>query len=142
MPAGLEAAYVLPVSAAIPLARSGVVTLVVALCGAIIWPGIGHAAGCRPEPGTFNLKVAGTGCATGRSVARAYAGNDQSYECYDGSCTISARGERWKCRWRILRRSGYSQSGPQGDETVRGRLRCYRLRDQAIVRWEYSGAGA
>lgn len=142
MPAARNVAYVLPVSAAMNLVRRGVPMLAVLLGMAVAGPGIANAGGCRAEAGTFNLRVNGTSCSMGRSVARAYSDNDESYECYDGSCTISTRGERWKCRWRILRRSGYSESGPQGDETIRGRLRCYRLRDQAIVRWDYSGAGA
>lgn len=100
------------------------------------------AGGCRPAATSFNLRVAGTGCATGRAVTRAYQGNESAYECYDGSCTIESRGYRWRCRWRVLYRSGYSQSGPQGDETIRGRIHCYRLVDAARVRWDYSGAGA
>ena len=111
-------------------------------CAAASGAAPASAGGCRPEPTTFNLRVAGTSCAMGRAVTRAYRANDSSYECYDGSCTIEARGYRWRCRWRILYRSGYSQSGPQGDETVRGRLHCYRLVDAARARWDYSGAGA
>ena len=96
-----------------------------------------QASGCRAEPGTFSLRVDKTSCAVGRSMTRAY----QKAECYGSRpCIVTARDERWSCRYRIIRDSGVAPYN-DGGTVKRGQARCYRIRDQAIATWRYTGAG-
>lgn len=118
-------------SVAVPL-------LLMLVTGSASAPTADAATSCRSlRAAGFSLKVQGTDCAHGRAVQRAYIDNPFPNSCGQG-CTVRARGERWRCKPRVLRGSGYYVGA---DETIRGRVACHRLRDGAGARWQYSGGG-